>query len=109
MKTGDLVWQDSQHQQLLALIEELKTSLENGHQILKKLAVYVDQHFSLESGIRKAHSTRPALPVCAVNGACAPDCGSFGYVIAKLKNLFQHIQGRFTPLIYSKTEFNTAG
>jgi hypothetical protein len=31
MKTSDLVWQDSQHQQLLALIEELKTSPESGY------------------------------------------------------------------------------
>lgn len=48
MKTSDLVWQDSQHQQLLTLIEELKTSPENGYRILEKLTIYVEQHFSLE-------------------------------------------------------------
>lgn len=48
MKTSDLVWQDSQHQQLLALIEELKKSPENGYQVLERLAEYAEHHFSLE-------------------------------------------------------------
>lgn len=48
MKTSDLVWQDTQHQDLLALVEELKNSPDAGMEILDKLTDYVAHHFTLE-------------------------------------------------------------
>lgn len=48
MKTSDLVWQDAQHQDLLALVDILKHSPDVGIEILDKLTDYVTHHFSLE-------------------------------------------------------------
>ena len=54
MKTSELVWQDAQHQDLLALVESLKNSPEVGVEILDKLTDYVSHHFSLEEHYMRA-------------------------------------------------------
>lgn len=54
MKTSELVWQDTQHQELLALIDSLKNSPESGLEILHQLTDYVTHHFSLEEQYMKA-------------------------------------------------------
>jgi hemerythrin len=53
MKTSELVWQDTQHQDLLALVETLKNSPEVGVEILDRLTDYVTHHFSLEEQYMK--------------------------------------------------------
>jgi hemerythrin len=53
MKTSELVWQDTQHQELLALVASLKDSPEIGVEILDKLTDYVTYHFSLEEQYMK--------------------------------------------------------
>ena len=48
MKTSDLVWQDTQHQALLDILEILKDSPEAGSALMEKLDIYIDHHFGLE-------------------------------------------------------------
>ena len=48
MKTSDLIWQDSQHQELLVLVQRLRDSSDNGIDIMDKLSDYVAHHFMLE-------------------------------------------------------------
>ncbi len=54
MKTSELVWQDTQHQELLALVDSLKKSPESGLEILHQLTDYVTHHFSLEEHYMEA-------------------------------------------------------
>jgi hemerythrin len=53
MKTSELVWQDTQHQELLMLVASLKNSPQVGVEILDKLTDYVTHHFSLEEQYMK--------------------------------------------------------
>ena len=46
-KTSELIWQDTQHQTLFKLIDQLKT-IESGLDIFTKLNDYAESHFSLE-------------------------------------------------------------
>jgi len=46
-KTSELIWQDTQHQTLFELIDQLKT-VETGLDIFTKLTYYAESHFSLE-------------------------------------------------------------
>ena len=46
-KTSELIWQDTQHQTLFELIDQLKT-IETGLDIFTKLTYYAESHFSLE-------------------------------------------------------------
>ncbi|MDJ0882427.1 MAG: hemerythrin family protein [Gammaproteobacteria bacterium] len=48
MKTSDLIWQDEQHQELLAIIDQLKQDPSVGHELMERLTDYVNHHFSLE-------------------------------------------------------------
>lgn len=48
MKTSELIWQDAQHQDLLAIVNTLKHSTDPDPALLDKLADYVAYHFSLE-------------------------------------------------------------
>jgi len=54
MKTSELVWQDAQHQELLAMVASLKKSPDIGVEILDKLTIYVAHHFSLEEHYMRA-------------------------------------------------------
>lgn len=47
MKTSDLIWQDTQHQLLFQLIDEIKTDPFD-RSVLNKLCLYAEHHFSLE-------------------------------------------------------------
>ena len=46
-KTSDLIWQDSQHQMLFVLIEQIK-EVPFDREILVKLRLYAENHFTLE-------------------------------------------------------------
>lgn len=46
-KTSDLIWQDTQHQMLFVLIEQIKVVPFN-REILVKLKFYAEHHFTLE-------------------------------------------------------------
>jgi hemerythrin len=48
MKTSDLLWQDTQHQELFQMTDELKASDDIGVSLLERLSEYVRHHFSLE-------------------------------------------------------------
>jgi len=48
MKTSDLLWQDTQHQDLFQMMQELKRSGEIGVPLIERLCDYVQHHFSLE-------------------------------------------------------------
>ena len=48
MKTSDLVWQDTQHQELLDILEKLKDSPDASYALMEKLEIYIAHHFSLE-------------------------------------------------------------
>jgi hemerythrin-like metal-binding protein len=54
MKSSELVWQDAQHQDLLALVASLKESPETGVEILDQLTTYFAYHFSLEERYMRA-------------------------------------------------------
>ncbi len=54
MKTSELIWQDAQHQDLLAMVESLKNSPDTGVEILDKLTDYVTYHFSMEERYMRA-------------------------------------------------------
>lgn len=45
-KTSDLIWQDTQHQKLFEIIDDLKT--EAGDEVVQQLQIYIESHFSLE-------------------------------------------------------------
>ena len=47
IKTSELVWQDTQHQMLFKLIDQI-TEEPFDHQILGKLQLYAEHHFCLE-------------------------------------------------------------
>ena len=46
-KTSELIWQDTQHQTLFKLIDQLKVA-ESGLEIFTKLNDYAESHFALE-------------------------------------------------------------
>lgn len=48
MKTSELIWQDSQHQNLLNIIDLLKNAQAPDIEIIEQLSTYVKDHFSLE-------------------------------------------------------------
>ena len=54
IKTSDLLWQDTQHQYLFEMLDELKTSPEIGVNLLERLNDYVYHHFSLEEKYMEA-------------------------------------------------------
>jgi len=45
-KTSDLIWQDSQHQELFRIVDSLTTP--EGRKALDRLKAYVDYHFAME-------------------------------------------------------------
>jgi len=45
-KTSELIWQDSQHQELFRIVDSLTTP--EGRKALDRLRAYVDYHFSME-------------------------------------------------------------
>ncbi len=47
IKTSDLIWQDTQHQILFRLIDQIK-EVPFDREILTKLQLYAEHHFSLE-------------------------------------------------------------
>ena len=47
IKTSDLIWQDTQHQQLFAMIDEIN-SKEMDVSIFRRLCEYAESHFELE-------------------------------------------------------------
>lgn len=47
IKTSDLIWQDTQHQMLFKLIDEIKVEPFD-REVLNKLQLYAEHHFSLE-------------------------------------------------------------
>ena len=47
VKTSDLIWQDTQHQQLLCMIDEIN-SKETDPGIFRRLCEYAESHFELE-------------------------------------------------------------
>ncbi len=47
IKTSELIWQDTQHQMLFKLIDQIKEEPFD-HQILIQLHLYAEHHFSLE-------------------------------------------------------------
>ncbi len=47
MKTSDLIWQDTQHQILFRLIDQIK-EVPFDREILTRLYLYAEHHFSLE-------------------------------------------------------------
>ena len=47
IKTSDLIWQDTQHQVLFRLIDQIK-EVPLDREILTKLKLYADHHFILE-------------------------------------------------------------
>jgi len=51
-KTSELIWQDTQHQTLFQLIEEIK-SKNSTPDIFAKLFLYADSHFCLEEAYMK--------------------------------------------------------
>ena len=53
MKTSELIWQDSQHQELFKIIEELEVEDSDDPKLIAKLNTYVEQHFSLEEAYMK--------------------------------------------------------
>ena len=46
-KTSDLIWQDTQHQMLFLLIDQIKV-VPFDREIIVKLKLYAEHHFSLE-------------------------------------------------------------
>ena len=48
MKTSDLIWQNTQHEELLEIMEAFKNSPEHGLELIEKLHEYVTHHFRLE-------------------------------------------------------------
>lgn len=46
-KTSDLIWQDTQHQTLFVLIEELKSTTSK-HDVFARLSNFAENHFALE-------------------------------------------------------------
>ena len=48
MKTSDLIWQNTQHEELLEIMEAFKNSPEHGMELIEKLHMYVTHHFRLE-------------------------------------------------------------
>jgi len=53
MKTSELIWQDSQHQNLLNIIDLLKNAQAPDIEIIEQLSTYVKDHFSLEEKYMK--------------------------------------------------------
>jgi len=51
-KTSDLIWQDTQHQSLFKLIDDLKT-LESASNIFEQLSNYAENHFCIEEAYMK--------------------------------------------------------
>ncbi len=47
IKTSDLIWQDTQHQMLFKLIDDIKVEPFD-HNVLARLQLYAEHHFSLE-------------------------------------------------------------
>ncbi|MCP4494378.1 MAG: hemerythrin family protein [Gammaproteobacteria bacterium] len=47
IKTSELIWQDTQHQMLFKLIDDIKIEPFE-HSVLVKLQLYAEHHFSLE-------------------------------------------------------------
>ncbi len=52
-KTSDLIWQDTQHQTLFRLIEEIKT-VPFDPDIFQQLRLYTEHHFVIEEEYMKA-------------------------------------------------------
>ena len=48
MKTSDLIWQNTQHEELLEIIESFRDSSSPGLELIQKLNEYIDHHFRLE-------------------------------------------------------------
>jgi len=48
MKTSDIIWQNTQHEELLKIIESFKSSTNPGLELVDKLNEYVTHHFRLE-------------------------------------------------------------
>lgn len=46
-KTSDLIWQDTQHQTLFMLIEDLKSTTSK-HDVFTRLSNFAENHFALE-------------------------------------------------------------
>ena len=66
-KTSELIWQDTQHQTLFKLIDQLQT-IESGFDIFTKLNDYAESHFSLEeSYMRKLNYPRTEEHIRAHN------------------------------------------
>ncbi len=51
-KTSDLIWQDKQHQDLLDLIEEIKSSHADSS-VFRRLYDYAENHFTVEEEYMK--------------------------------------------------------
>lgn len=52
IKTSDLIWQDTQHQLLFKLIDDIR-QVPFDRSVLTQLQVYAEQHFSLEETYMK--------------------------------------------------------
>jgi len=48
MKTSDIIWQNTQHEELLEILESFKSSPTLGLELVDKLDEYIDHHFRLE-------------------------------------------------------------
>lgn len=48
MKTSDIIWQNTQHEELLEIIESFRSSSTPALELVEKLNEYVDHHFRLE-------------------------------------------------------------
>ena len=62
IKTSELVWQDTQHQILFKLIDEIKVEPFD-HEILGKLRLYAEHHFCLE----EAYMTKLDYPLATAH------------------------------------------
>lgn len=54
-KTSDIIWQDTQHQELFVIIDLLQDE-QTGELILHKLSHYMENHFTLEETYMRALS-----------------------------------------------------
>ncbi|MFT6031223.1 MAG: hemerythrin [Oleiphilaceae bacterium] len=54
-KTSELIWQDTQHQTLFELIEELKSNTARPY-IFTKLTNFAENHFTLEEQYMRQHN-----------------------------------------------------
>ena len=62
IKTSELIWQDTQHQMLFKLIDQIKEEPFD-HEILGKLRLYAEHHFCLE----EAYMTELGYPQAEVH------------------------------------------